>query len=421
MPKRAISTDKQLGALKPEARPYFATVDGCPGLRVKVAESAKGTLRTFLYRYRAPDGRLEQKSIGHYDPPHFGLKDARERWRAFKDIRETHGHVREYVEQERAKNVAELKAAAQATERDGYTVAKLARDFVDHQSGRIATWKKTDANLRNYVLPHIGDLPAHAVRRRDVLAILDGLVRTDLTVTANRVLAAIRAMFNWAIQHEKHGLEMNPCVGIKPSKEVPRERVLGDVELRRLLLALPDSPLTLDERDLLEFLLLTACRLSEAAAAPLAEFHERDALWVLPGKRAKNDREHRLPLSRQAAALVKRRTGESPWLFQMAGDPDRPMRGDHIHTPLREALPALKVLPFTPHDLRRTAASGLATLGAPRDIVRRVLNHVDPTVTARYDRADYTPEMRRWLQAWADHLDRLRGAAKAKGKRASAR
>jgi integrase len=138
---------------------------------------------------------------------------------------------------------------------------------------------------------------------------------------------------------------------------------------------------------------------------------------VLPASRSKNGREHRLPLSTQALALVERRTEASAHLFAQRRNPKRAMRGDTIHTPLREAIQALKVLPFTPHDLRRSTASGIAALGAPRDIVRRVLNHVDSTVTATYDRHDYTPEMRRWLQAWADHLDRLRGVKQSAKKR----
>ena len=135
-------------------------------------------------------------------------------------------------------------------------------------------------------------------------------------------------------------------------------------------------------------------------------------MWVLPAERSKNGREHRLPLSKQCLALVQRRA--STFLFPMSGDDKRPQRSDYIHQPLREAMAALKVLPFTPHDLRRSAASGLAALGAPRDVVRRTLNHVDPTVSARYDRSDHTPEMRRWLQAWADHLDGLRMATVTK-------
>jgi len=255
-------------------------------------------------------------------------------------------------------------------------------------------------------------MPAADVRRKDVMPVLDTLRREDKTVTSNRVLAAIRAMYNWAIQRETHDIEHNPCIGIKPKKESARERFLADAELTRLFKNMGKTALTADECDLIEFILLTGCRLSEAAGAPLSEFDEDAALWILPESRSKNGREHRLPLSAQALALIGRRRTDRAWLFPL--DDKRPMRADHIHTPLRRAIPDLKVLPFTPHDLRRTTASGVATLGASRDIVRRILNHTDRSVTAIYDRADHTPVMRKALQAWADHLDKLRGIKPAK-------
>lgn len=411
---KSISTDREIAGLKATARPYWVTVTGYPGLRIKVSEGRKGTARAFAYRYKAPDGRQELKMIGRYDPPRFGLAEARETWRELRGIREQHGYVKAVLAQERAANVAAIEATTTQTERDAYTVAKLAGEFVEHQSKRIKTWRKTQSNLQVYALPRLGDRPAHAVRRRDVLEVLDALTQDGKKVTANRVLAALRAMYNWAIQREKHGIESNPCTAIKPPKERARERTLSDVELRRLFANLPATSLGDDERDLLTFILLTGCRLSEAAGAPASELDTAAALWVLPAGRSKNGREHRLPLSTQALALVERRTQASAHLFAQRRNPKRAMRGDTIHTPLREAIKALKVLPFTPHDLRRSTASGIAALGAPRDIVRRVLNHVDPTVTATYDRHDYTPEMRRWLQAWADHLDRLRGVHAAK-------
>ena len=266
-----VSTDREVASLRPspDGKVVWAVVEGCPGLRVRVTAGRKGASKAFCYRYRAPDGRQEMKVIGHYQIPGFGLREARAQWRELREIRETHGYVKTYVAQERAQNVAAIEATTKQTDRDAYTVAVLAREFVDFQSAKIKTWRETQRNLNVYVLPEIGDRPANGVRRKDVLEILDGLTRKGNTVTANRVLAAARAMFNWAIQREKAAIESNPCIAIKPQKEQARERALSDVELRRLLVNAPDSTLTSDERDLLDFILLTACRLSEATGARL--------------------------------------------------------------------------------------------------------------------------------------------------------
>jgi integrase len=64
-------------------------------------------------------------------------------------------------------------------------------------------------------------------------------------------------------------------------------------------------------------------------------------------------------------------------------------------------------VPWTVHDLRRTVATGLARLGCPRVVQDRILNHVDNSVAAIYDRHSYDAEARTWLQKWADYMDAL--------------
>lgn len=64
-------------------------------------------------------------------------------------------------------------------------------------------------------------------------------------------------------------------------------------------------------------------------------------------------------------------------------------------------------LPWTVHDLSRTVATGLAKLGCPRVVQDRILNHVDSSVSAIYDRHRYDAEARVWLQKWADYLEAL--------------
>lgn len=418
-----VRTDRQIQALKFDGKPYWVTVNGSPGLRIKVTHARGKTVRTFCYRYRAADGRQELKVIGQYEPPDFGLEEANETWRQMRRIRRSHGSVRDYLDRERRENIEKLQQAKVAADQAAFSVNKLVDQFVDYQSTAIKTWRETKRVLERHIVPNLGSLPANEVKRGQVTAILDELAAAGKRVQANRVLAATRAMFNWALERERDGIEFNPCGAIKPRKEHGRDRALSDVELQRLLVYLPKTNLSTDARDLLEFILLTGCRLTEAADARMVEFDDDANLWVLPESRSKNKRSHRLPLSDQAVVLIKRRRGSSNYLFPRHDDDGRSLRTDHIHGPLREAIktlnqnPKSKLLPFTPHDLRRTVATGIAALGAPRDIVRRVLNHVDPSVTAIYDRADHTPEMRKWLQKWGEHLDSLRRSRPKKGER----
>ena len=124
---------------------------------------------------------------------------------------------------------------------------------------------------------------------------------------------------------------------------------------------------------------------------------------------------HDVMLSRQAIDLMKSRLGLDPsFVFSS------PQAGRHI---AQKALGLAQYVarksrgeqlatdpidvPWTVHDLRRTAATGLAKLGCPRVVQDRILNHVDSSVSAIYDRHGYDAEARSWLQKWADHLDAL--------------
>jgi integrase len=146
----------------------------------------------------------------------------------------------------------------------------------------------------------------------------------------------------------------------------------------------------------------------------LAEFDLNDEkVWTIPPERSKNNRAHRVPLSPLALSIVQTAmdlTGDSPWLF-----PSR-TGAEHI-TPhavshaMRNARlgdqPSIALDNITPHDLRRTAASFITSLGVNRVTVAKILNHADGSVTAVYDRHSYDPEKRHALDAWAARLQEI--------------
>lgn len=130
---------------------------------------------------------------------------------------------------------------------------------------------------------------------------------------------------------------------------------------------------------------------------------------------AKNGEPHDVMLPRQAVELLKSRQG----LDQVYAFPS-PRDGRHVAQKVLafaqyyarqsdgEKPPADPIqVPWTVHDLRRTAATGLAKLGCPRVVQDRILNHVDSSVAAIYDQYRYDSEARVWLQKWADHLEAL--------------
>lgn len=133
------------------------------------------------------------------------------------------------------------------------------------------------------------------------------------------------------------------------------------------------------------------------------------AILVLPPVRTKNGREHRLPLNPQALMILDERArmyGRS----LVFGGGDRGFT-DWKRLAARLTASGVTVAPFTLHDLRRSAASGMACLGVALPVIERILNHVSgPSfggVAGIYQRHSFEAEMRDAMRLWAEHLQRL--------------
>jgi integrase len=133
------------------------------------------------------------------------------------------------------------------------------------------------------------------------------------------------------------------------------------------------------------------------------------ALWTLPAARNKGKRDHEIPLSPAMLALL----GDRP-------RPGQPVFTAHDRGKAYAGLQGLKkildresgVSGWTYHDLRRTAASGMAALHIPQDTIDRVLNHAKPTLAGTYNRHQYLEEKRRALEAWAERVAFIVGAGR---------
>jgi integrase len=159
--------------------------------------------------------------------------------------------------------------------------------------------------------------------------------------------------------------------------------------------------------------------------------HQREidydkALWALPASRAKNGREHLVPLSPLARHILAEATSnEAGYIFpsRLTGVPYQSESLNHATRYLFEPRPIPKgkrgprksppaplagiMERFVPHDLRRTVATRMRELGISRGDVKMVLNHVESDVTARYDRYDGLAEKRRALDIWGKRLQQI--------------
>jgi integrase len=129
-------------------------------------------------------------------------------------------------------------------------------------------------------------------------------------------------------------------------------------------------------------------------------------MWTIPASKAKNGFAHRVPLSTLALDLlaqVRAGAGDSRWLFPSRRG-DKPITPLAINHGLRSNRTAIGIRDVTPHDLRRTAASGMTSIGLSRLVVSKILNHAEIGVTAVYDRHSYDVEKREALNAWGNHV-----------------
>jgi len=239
------------------------------------------------------------------------------------------------------------------------------------------------------------------IKRRDVRELLDE-VAARAPIMANRTLALIRKMFNFAIEHD--WLEANPCHMIKrPGEEKQRERVLNEDEIRLVWKALDDQSSLIAA--LFRIRLLTAQRGGEVHGAAWSEFDLATGWWTIPAERSKNGLAHRVPLSAQALRILKpwRETvDDSQWVF-----PSSRQKGPHIAHAQKaiERIVLASGVQFRGHDLRRTAASLMVGAGVPRLVVSKILNHAETGVTAVYDRHSYDAEKRAALDFWGKRVE----------------
>jgi len=191
----------------------------------------------------------------------------------------------------------------------------------------------------------------------------------------------------------------------KATDERSRDRVLTDAELVAIWRACRAD----QYGTILKLLILTAARHEEVGGMRKDELDLERRLWVIPRERAKNDRAHILPLSPSAVALLTdaaQRSGRD----LVFGEGEGSFSGwskCKARLDERIAKAGLELVGWRLHDIRRTAASGMAQLGAQPHIIERVLNHAGGQISgiaAVYNRHTYESEMRRALELWAEHV-----------------
>ena len=160
----------------------------------------------------------------------------------------------------------------------------------------------------------------------------------------------------------------------------------------------------------IKLLVLTGQRRAEVAGMTWREVDLAAQLWTLPAARAKNNREHTVPLPDLAAEILRAlpRIDDSDLVLTLTGT--RPVSAfRNIKCRLDAVMPP-DTSSWVLHDIRRTVASGMARLGVNRPVIEKLLNHVSGSfagIVGVYQRHSFADEKRAAMAAWARHVEQL--------------
>jgi integrase len=406
-------TKRLVDAERPTTKDRFIFDSEVKGFGLKVTPAGK---KIYVLQYRMGGRNSPTKRFTIAEHGEFTAEQARD------EAIKLRGQIRMGVDpQEEKKARARPAPVAQ-------TFAETADAYLRHaekglRPSSAREWRRI---VERDVKPRWGKRATESITRRDVRALLEEVASRGADIQANRTLARLKTLFNWAMQQDI--IPASPVAGLKPlAKEIERDRVLSDDEIRWFWagcdqLGWPFGPL-------FKLLLLTAQRRDEVGTLEWGHLSQDGKTWTMPRERSKNDRAHEVQLSPQAAVVL----GSLPRVAEtlvFTTNGARPVSGfskakatlDRLMEAERrkqlglpdDAPPAIPG--WILHDLRRTAATGMARLNFPPHVVDKILNHVAGVirgVAGIYNRYDYLDERRAALEAWANWLDTLLAGAPA--------
>jgi integrase len=363
-------TARHIDSIKPTTTRVEYVDEKVPGLALRVMPTG---VKSWTVRYRHR-GRLRRVTLG--SAAVITLAQARER-------------VRDLLHDA-------SKGADPATEkqagRKAQTIGDLADLYIEKWAKpRKRSWKADDNLLRKKVLPRWQHRAIADITRQDVRQLVEQVAEAGAPIVANRVAALLSKLFAFALDRDL--VQASPAVRIpRPGQEQARDRVVTEDELRTLWLAFDALEPTMGA--FYKLRLLTAQRGGEVAGMRWQDVDLAAGWWTLPATSSKNKLSHRVPLASSVVTLIEtvKKTAAKDAVFVLAG-----ARGKRQQS---EAAATFAVSDFRGHDLRRTAASIMASGGIPRLTISKILNHVERNITAVYDRHSYDPEKRAALDWW---------------------
>lgn len=411
------------------------TIDGCAGLRLVATKSTK----SWTYRYRTQAGSLKQAKLGSW--PEMSFHEAMAAWGAARAARD--GGADLALQRKEDRETIKRKQGLDRLPTDEYLVSALVRDFVQghlydarKEEGALAA----DRALRAFLdgNPALANMHAAELKRQHAFQALES-IRHHPT-KAQKLRSLMGAAWDYALDSGRldgdapnwwrsvmKGRLKSKGKLMQGSHQGQKRRVLSDDELGELLPWIVQNMHPVG-RDACLLYLLAGVRGAEIFSMRTHHLAEKDGVlwWTIPKALTKNARmEHatdlRVPLLGMARELVCRRMAnakEDGVLF--VDRMGKPYNQKDLSTYIYDLQPysakskraglkreILPVTDWTPHNLRRTARTMLASLGCPKEVAEAIIGHLPPEIEATYNAYSYDAERLHWLQALGARLEVL--------------
>ena len=405
------------------------------GLYGKISQQRSGIVVSFECRY-ALNKRKRHAGCGKW--PTTSLKEIRHKRDLLKRQIENGIDPVEQRKLERMQLRVKL-AKAQQYEKDELARIEAERalqrtfnEAIEQRSNRDLKRRKDNGaetlrSIQKDITPKLGNVVLTDIKRAAIVDQLDLIVQRGSKVMANHLFADLRQFFNYAVTRE--WIPVSPLNGVTRSqiggRPAERDRFLSSTEIVELNKKLPTANLPHTTECAIWIMLATGCRVGELTQESWKQVDISAQEWLIPPSNTKNGKEHRITLSPFAITQFKHlavlTSNSSAWCF--------PARNPEVHASLKSISKQIKDQTrlealnkrsraagtlllsggaWTPHDLRRTAATAMAELGTTSDIIKRCLNQGDDDKLKRiYQRHEFTKEKCEAWRSLGEHIHNL--------------
>ena len=404
--------------------------------------------RLFYFQYSAEKGKRYALPIGTYgagnDDATMSLSGARQRAMELASLHKAGiKNIREHLEAEEAARTAARDAeitrlAAEKAAAEADQIQQINRKTV---SELFEHWAKIDLINRKDrgtevrrmfekdVLPFLGTLAVVDVKKGHITEVTDTMLARGVNRAAKIAFSLMRQMFRFAVDRDL--IEHDPSASIRKAKiggkDVERDRVLSEDEIRSLAKQAPEAGLLITTEAAIWIALSTCCRIGELLASKWVHIDLEQGTWLIPAENSKNGKPHTVLLSSFAIQQFQRAhtlNNTSVWCYpntdnsgpvcsktvtKQLGDRQRqPDQGTMSRRSAKAQSLLLTGGKWTPHDLRRTGATLMTALGVLPEVAERCLNHTEENKVKRiYQRHSYVNEMANAWRVLGEHLDVL--------------